>query len=49
MWNVNVMQMKLAMRHKQTHTHREETRGSQAGTGDGWSRRWGFADINYST
>ena len=49
MWNVNVIQLKLVVKQKQTHTHREQMHGSHVGTGDGWSRRLGLTDTNYPT
>ena len=44
----NVTQTNLAAEQKQTHTHREQTRGCQGSReGEGGSRSVGLVDVNY--
>ena len=48
-WNLNITQMNLSMKEKQTHKHREQTCSCQGGegVGEGWIGRLGSADANY--
>ena len=41
MWNLNMAQMKLSMKQKQTHGQREQTCGCQGGRG-GSGMNWEF-------
>ena len=49
MWNLNMAQMKLSMKQKQTHGQREQTCGCQGEEGErwGWLRILVLVDANY--
>ena len=49
-WNLNITQMNLSMKEKQTHKHREQTCDCQGeGGGEKWIRNLGLADASYHT
>ena len=45
-WNLNMAQMNLFMKYKQTHRHREQICGCHR-EGVGWTRSLGLVDANY--